>query len=295
MHLFLGDDGNLRAIWRATVYFALGNWAVFPLLGRLSSLLEQHLHLAQGLTWQNIASSELQNFCTALLCTGIFAPYERRRVDSNGLPVNHALDALTWEGMAAGVVMAGAVALGMLALGGMQIHGIATTASALPLYALGWLAANICVGIAKEFWYRSYFLQTLWKSLGFGPAAIIVALIFAADHYFYKPGENIWDVLSLVSLSLLLCYTVLRTGTLWFAVGFHIAFDYIQLFVIGTPNGSQLPVGRFLDATFQGAAWLTGGVLGTEASFLLYPMIALLWIYIWWRFRGNVPAARIAP
>lgn len=295
MHLFLGDDGKLRPIWRAVVYFALGNWAVFPLLGRLSSLLGQHLHLAQGLTWQNIALSELQNFCAALLCTGIFALYERCRVDSYGLPVKQALDALTWEGMAAGVVMAGAVALGMLALGSMQIHGIATTASALPLYALGWLAANICVGIAEEFWYRSYFLQTLWKSLGFWPAAIIIALIFAADHYFYKPGENIWDVISLVSLSLLVCYTVLRTGTLWFAVGFHIAFDYMQLFVIGTPNGSQIPVGRLLDATFQGPAWVTGGVLGTEASFLMYPMIALSWIYVWWRFRGNEPTARIVP
>jgi preprotein translocase subunit SecF len=40
---------------------------------------------------------------------------------------------------------------------------------------------------------------------------------------------------------------------------------------------------------FNGPAWLTGGVLGTEASFLMYPAIVLLWIYVWWRYRANLP------
>jgi len=31
-----------------------------------------------------------------------------------------------------------------------------------------------------------------------------------------------------------------------FAVGFHFAFDYMQLFVIGTPNGAQFPVRDYL-------------------------------------------------
>jgi membrane protease YdiL (CAAX protease family) len=177
----------------------------------------------------------------------------------------------------------------MIALGGMRIEGLAGSGSALALSALAWLGANVCVGIAEEFWFRSYFLQTLWKSVGFWPAAIVIALIFAAEHYFFKTGENLWDVITLVSLSLLLSYSLLRTGTLWFAVGFHIAFDYMQLFVIGTPNGAQFPVGRLLDVRFNGPAWLTGGVLGAEASFLMYPAIALLWLYVWWRYRANPP------
>jgi membrane protease YdiL (CAAX protease family) len=223
-------------------------------------------------------------FVVALLCTALFARYEGRRIDSYGLPLRRAFGARTWEGALAGVVMAAVVALGMYMLGGMQVLGLATTGSALVLSALSWLMTNILIGVAEEFWYRSYILQTLWKSLGFWPAAIIIALNFAADHYFFKSGENIWDVITLVSLSLLMCYSVLRTGTLWFAVGFHIAFDYMQLFVIGTPNGAQVPVGRLLNVHFTGPAWLTGGVLGTEASFLMYPMLALLWFYLWWRF-----------
>jgi len=126
--------------------------------------------------------------------------------------------------------MAGAVALGMIVLGGMQIIGWAGTGSAVMLSALTWLVANVCVAIAEEFWFRSYLQQTLWKSIDFWPSATVIALIFAAEHYFFKQGENVWDVITLVSLSLLLSYSMLRTGTLWFAVGFHFAFDYMQLF-----------------------------------------------------------------
>jgi membrane protease YdiL (CAAX protease family) len=286
---FIGPDGKLRAIWRATIYYAAGTFLVFPLLGWPVALVAKSLGLRPGLTAANIALAELRNFGVALICTGVFALYERRRVDSYGLPVNRAFGRQTFEGAAAGVIMAGAVALGMITLGGMQIKGLAGGAGALTLSALAWLGANICVGIAEEMWFRSYLQQTLWKSITFWPASIVIAFIFAAEHYFFKEGENVWDVITLVSLSLLMSYTMLRTGTLWFAVGFHFAFDYMQLFVIGTPNGAQFPVGRLLDARFNGPAWLTGGELGTEASFLMYPAIALLWLYVWWRYRASPP------
>jgi hypothetical protein len=274
------------------VIFAVLAYQVLPrVLEPVVGFVAERLHVAPALTPGRDALWEITSFLIALVCTAIFARYERRRVDSYGLPVSQALGARTAEGALVGVVMAGAVAVGMYLLGGMQVHGLATSGSALALSALAWLGSNMCVGVAEEFLYRSYFLQTLWRSIGFWPASIVIALLFAADHYFFKAGENVWDVITLVSLSLLVCYSVLRSGTLWFAVGFHIAFDYMQLFVIGTPNGDQVPVGRLLDVSFQGPAWLTGGVLGTEASFLMYPLIALSWLYVWWRFRGN-PALR---
>jgi CAAX protease family protein len=287
---FISSDGRLRAIWRAATYYVVGTLLIFPLLNWLFGFVAESLHLSPGLSPGNIAFGELfRNFADAVICTGAFALYEGRRVDSYGLPVNRAFGWQTFEGAAAGVIMAGAVALGMFALGGMQIRGLVGSTSVLAFSALAWLGASVCVGIAEEFWFRSYLQQTLWKSIGFWPASVVIALIFAAEHYFFKPGENVWDVITLVSLSLLLSYSILRTGTLWFAVGFHSAFDYMQLFVIGTPNGSQVPNGRLLDVRFDGPAWLTGGVLGTEASFLMYPAIMLLWLYVWWRYRANPP------
>jgi membrane protease YdiL (CAAX protease family) len=272
---------------RAVAFVALSLVVENYLLDPVFHFVGQRLGLAPGLTAAAIALNEFENFCVALICTAALALYERRRVDSYGLPIARALGRDTWEGAGAGAVMAASVAIGMLALGGMQIRGLATTGAALAISALVWLGANMLVGVAEEFYFRSYFLQSLWKAIGFWPASIVISFLFAADHYFFKPGENVWDVITLVSLSLVMCYSVLRTGSLWFAVGFHFSFDYMQLFVIGTPNGSRLPVGRLLDATFNGPAWLTGGVLGTEASVLMYPLIATLWLYVWWRFRAR--------
>jgi membrane protease YdiL (CAAX protease family) len=286
---FFVVDGQVRPIWRAALYFGLGTWVLMPLTDWLHPTLVSALRPGQGFSAGAVALGEAELFVVALICTAILGAYERRRADRYGLPLESAFRSQTLEGAACGVAMAGAVALGMLALGGMTIHGFATTGSAVVLSGLAWLGANICIGVAEEFWFRSYLLQTLWRSLGFWPGAIVTALIFTAAHYFYKQGENIWDVITLISLSLLMSYTVLRTGTLWFAVGFHVAFDYMQLFIIGTPNGSRLPAGRLLDVTFQGPAWLTGGNLGTEASFLMYPMIALLWVYVARRFRDRPP------
>lgn len=278
--IFLGRDGRVRLLWRAVIFYLLVDELAPLVLDPLLGFAEQRLQMPEGLSASNVALNEIENFIAALIVTALLALYEGRRVDSYGLPLAGAFSGQTAQGALVGALMAGLVALGMYALGGMQVHGLAITGSTLATAALAWLGANLCVGVAEEFVYRSYFLQTLWKSIGFWLASIVIAVLFAADHYFFKPGENLWDVITLMSLSLLLCYSVLRTGTLWFAVGFHIAFDYLQLFVIGTPNGSAIPQGRMLNVTFEGPAWLTGGVLGTEASMLMYPVIALAWLYV---------------
>lgn len=286
-HALFGSDGKLRFIWRAASFYVLGEYVVFPALEWIYELAALQFGIRTDLNAANVGFGELRNFLAALICTGLFALYEHRRVDSYGLQLSAVLKSRTFEGVGVGIAECALVALGMIALGGMHVRGLALGGAALFIMPIAWLAACISVGLAEEFWFRSYFQQALWKSIGFWPASIVIALIFAAEHYFYKQGENIWDVISIVSFSLLCSYSIRRTGTLWFAVGYHAAFDFMQLFVIGTPNGSAIPVGRLLDVTFTGPAWLTGGVLGTEASFLDYPAIALVWLFVWWRYRAN--------
>lgn len=281
--LALDDDGKLRYLWRAAIFIALFQFAVMPLAFMVAAPFGKTWNIPPGLSAAGIAFDEGVILIVGLICTALFMVFERQGLAAYGLPLGRAFGSRTFEGLAAGIFMAGAVAAGMILLGGMQVHGPALTGSALALSALAWLGANVLVGLAEELWFRAYFLQSLWKSIGFWPAAVAIAAYFAALHYFFKEGENVWDVITLVSLSMLLCYSVLRTGTLWFAVGFHIAFDFMQFFVIGTPNGNLIPKGRMLDVSFDGPAWLTGGVLGTEASVLMYPAIALLWLYVWRR------------
>jgi hypothetical protein len=286
--LVIGSDRKLRPIWRAILWVVLTVFVAMPLFGKLLDLiLGPPPPGALVFSPANLALVEGFNFACALFVTALFALYERRRFDSYGMPVGEALKSPTWEGLAVGTIQPAVIALAMLAYGAMQIHGLAQPVAASTASGLAWLGACVCIGIAEEFMFRGYFLQTLWKAIGFWPAATVVAIVFAGVHYLLKPGENLWDIVALVSFSFLCCYSVLRTANLWFAVGIHVAYDFMQLFVIGTPNGGHFPVGRLLDASFNGPAWLTGGPLGTEASWLALPLDALAFAYLWWRFRKN--------
>jgi len=61
-----------------------------------------------------------------------------------------------------------------------------------------------------------------------------------------------------------------------FAIGFHAAFDFANLFVFSGQNAGEYAVGHLLDTTWQGPNWLTGGLLGPEASWMVFPVISVM-------------------
>jgi len=170
--IFLGPDNKLRMIWRAVLFYGVGTFILFPLLGWPLEFVAKALHLTDGLSAGILALGEFEGLLVALICTGAFALYERRRIDSYGLPAARVFSSQTFEGALAGILMAGAVALGMFALGGMQVNGLAIHGRELVLSALAWFGANIVIALAEESWFRGYFQFSLWRSIGFWPASI---------------------------------------------------------------------------------------------------------------------------
>src|SRR5437763_16789282 len=94
---FIGPDGKLRMIWRATLYDAVGTWLVVPMLDWAFALIAESLRLTPGLSAGYVGLGEFRNFFDACICTGAFALYESRRLDSYGLPVNRAFSLHTFE------------------------------------------------------------------------------------------------------------------------------------------------------------------------------------------------------
>jgi hypothetical protein len=205
-----------------------------------------------------------------------------------------AFGPLFWEGSfwgaAAVVVLVAAIA----ALGGYHIHGWSQVGGSLQVNAVLWLAAMVLVGLSEEVTFRGYPLAALADGIGFWPASLVLSLVFAALHYFTKPMENVADALSVGLIGLFLCLTLRRTGNLWFAIGFHFAFDFAAIPFFGAPNtGNQgHPVDtRLLDSSFSGPDWLTGGARGIEASWLVFAVIAALFVFFHQRF----PTTRFPP
>src|SRR5439155_103737 len=289
--LFIGPDG-LRHGWRFLVFVAAIVLVAQFLAQFAIAFLEMKLFVDRSaLSASSLILGDSLDLIVILIVTGVFALCERRRIDSYGLPINEAFGGLFWNGVVAGLAAIAFVGAGMLVTGGMRIHGLALRGADLVTSPLLWLVAMLFVGLTEEYFFRGYALQSLWRGAGFWPAALITTALFAGLHLL-KPHENAIDVGMIFALGLIICISVRITGSLWWAVGWHAAFDFGQFFIIGTPNAGRLPQGRLFDVTFPGPAWTTGGELGTEASYFMIPAALGTFLYIIWFLRRRSPGLK---
>ena len=79
-------------------------------------------------------------------------------------------------------------------------------------------------------------------------------------------GENPVGALEVFLFAIFACLTLRRTGTLWFAIGFHAAGDYAETFLFSVKDSGFAASGTLLNSSMQGPAWLTGGNVGPEGS-----------------------------
>jgi hypothetical protein len=65
---------------------------------------------------------------------------------------------------------------------------------------------------------------------------------------------------------------------LWFAVGFHAAWDWGETFFYSVPDSGTIFPGHLLKSSFHGPPWLTGGMVGPEGSLLCFVVMAVVWV-----------------
>ena len=219
----------------------------------------------------------------AILATWLVSRMEKRPLGDYGIFPRQALGARFWEGIVWGFAALSAIPLFLRATGNFQIDSVALTGNAAFRYALGWAAVFIFVGISEEFAFRGYWLFSFARRMRFWPAALITSVVFGAAHL-GNPGENALGILQVIAVGLLFCLSIRRTGTLWFALGFHAAWDWAETFFYGTPDSGMVGIGRFLNTSVHGPDWLTGGSAGPEGSILVFAVILLCALLIHFRF-----------
>ncbi|MGA8238744.1 MAG: CPBP family intramembrane glutamic endopeptidase, partial [Candidatus Sulfotelmatobacter sp.] len=219
---------------------------------------------------------ESQAIIEVLIATWIMARIERRRFIDYGIPVRTAFGRDFWVGLAWGAASTSLLVGLIAAFGGYSILGLALHGGTLWYFAGVWIIANLLIGFAEELQFRAYLLATLADGIGFWAGAILLSIGFGALHYFLKPHERWEDFASTGLLGLFMCFTLRRTGSLAFAIGFHAAFDLANLFVWSGQNAGEYAVGHLLETRWSGPQWLTGGLLGPEASRMVFVVIALM-------------------
>jgi len=208
-----------------------------------------------------------------VLATWVVSRIEKRPLVDYGIPVRRAFGARFWEGALWGFAMLSAILLALWVSGHFQIDSVALTGKGVLRWGLAWGVTFLAVSLNEELAFRGYWLFTMSRRMRFWPAAFFLSAVFGAAHL-GNHGENILGILQVVATGLLFCLMIRRTGTLWFVIGFHAAWDWAETFFYGTPDSGLLGVGRLLNTSVHGPNWLTGGSAGPEGS--IFAMLILL-------------------
>jgi membrane protease YdiL (CAAX protease family) len=292
--IFVGPNG-VRAGWRFLLYV----FAATGLQGLIQyAIMKAGYKPSPGFNVTDFLISDGAGLVAMLVVAFVFARFERRTVGSYGFPIRRAFGAMWWEGMLWGAFAPLAAMAMIVAAGGARIDGFALHGELLAKAALIWFGTMIVLGLFEEYLFRGYPFDALARGLGFWPAAWLMAILFGGLHYFEKPMENWVDATTVGLLGLFLTLTLRRTGDLWFAAGFHTAFDFLALNVLGAPNtGNQgKPLADHLLATrWIGADWITGGPRGLEASLFMFLVLAALFVLFDRRFPAKRRELQDAP
>jgi len=268
--LFFGPDG-LRPGW-GFLFYTLGFYALQRSANRLAWAHDFGTH---GL-WSTLFQ-ELGDFVSAVLPALLLAKIERRPFGAYALPPRQAFGKLFWVGSAWGFVSISALlgalyGLHVFSFGHLALHGLR-----IARFAAFWAVMFLFVGLFEEFLLRGYTQFTLTRGIGFWPAAVVLSSAFGLIH-FWNGGEQWTGLLAAAAIGFFLCLTLRRTGNLWFAVGFHAAWDWGETFFYSVPDSGMVAPGHLLSSSLHGAPWLSGGSVGPEGSVLCFVVIAITWI-----------------
>lgn len=307
--VFIGPDG-LRPGWGLAIFIAL----TFGVIQGLA-VAASHLHLLpkDAAAETNVSPafaffSEAVPFLAILLVTWIMSKIERRPHASYGLGSRRALPHF-FAGLAWGVTCLSLLVLILWKSGLLVIDGRLLFGAEAFHYGAIWFGGFLAVGLLEEYLTRGYLLFTIGrgassiysllfdtrqnKALGFWTAAILLSLLFGLGHG-SNPGESPIGLLSAGLASVVFCLSLWRTGSLWWAIGFHASWDWAQSFLYGVADSGLMVQHRFLATHPVGKPIMSGGTTGPEGSIFVLAVLALVVVIITFtlpRTIADAPAA----
>jgi membrane protease YdiL (CAAX protease family) len=162
-------------------------------------------------------------------------------------------------------------------------------------YGAIWMVGFILVGLLEEYMLRGYLQYTIARgaaslygllfetkhreALGFWTAAALLSFVFGFGHI-SNPGESAIGLWSAGLIGLIFCLTLWKTGSLWWALGFHASWDWAQSFVFGVADSGTMVQGHLYASHPVGDVILSGGTTGPEGSALILPVLGVLVVVI---------------
>jgi membrane protease YdiL (CAAX protease family) len=275
--LFRGDSG-LRTGWRLLIFITI-IFALFEIRGVIGR------DLLRGLDdGSRFVFNQSTRFVICLLACLVMTKIENRTIADYGLPWRRMFQTEFWVGAVMGFLALTVLLLVMKLLGVFDFGSIALHGGEIWKWAAVYGVAFLIVALSEEFFYRGYPQFTLSSGIGFWPAAIVANALFGLSHS-SNHGETPAGLINAGLAGLFFCLLLQRSGNLWMPIGFHLAWDWAQTFFYGVPDSGIVVPGHLFNSKFSGAAWLTGGSVGPEGSWLCTAVFALLTLIVLARMR----------
>jgi uncharacterized protein len=218
---------------------------------------------------------EFAGLVAAIVPAIILAKVEKRQWAAYGLSLRRALGRNFWAGAVWGFLGISALIVALYGLHDFTFGRVVLHGARIAKFAAYWSAMFLFVALFEEFLFRGYTQFTLGRGIGYWPAAIILSTSFGLVHL-GNEGEQWPGALAAAFIAIFFCWTLRRTGNLWFAVGFHAAWDWGESFFYSVPDSGLPAPGHLLNSSLHGSVWFTGGSVGPEGSVLCFLVIALI-------------------
>lgn len=289
--VFFGPQG-LRAGWGillfAAIWFALSQAAEWVLVPLLNVNMSQPIPPGKGVL------IEVGQFIPMVIATWLMSIIERRPVLAYGYQGEGKALRLV-SGIAWGFIAISGLVLTLWKSGFLNLHQGSLSVGSAVADAAVWGLIFLIAGFFEESLFRGYVQFTLLRGIGFWWGAVIFSLIFGYMHL-RNSGESPVGLASVVGAGLIFSLSLWYTGSLWWAVGFHAAWDWGQSYFYGTPDSGMLAQGHWLQSEPAGPVFWSGGTTGPEGSILVVAvlLISALVMALWWGRRGRSPFAGAA-
>jgi membrane protease YdiL (CAAX protease family) len=253
-----------------------------------------HLLPAKEISFGMGLFAESLPLLAVFLVTWIMSKIEKRPNSVYGLGGNRRLPYFLM-GLGSGVTCLSLLVLTLWKAGLLVFDGRLLFGTDVLRYSAMWIFAFVVVGVLEEYLNRGYVLFTLtrglaaiysWlfktrqsKALGFWTGALIVSLLFGLGHE-TNPGESPIGLLSAGLGSLVFCLSLWRTGSLWWAIGFHASWDWAQSFLYGVPVSGLMVEHHLLATRPLGRSLMSGGTTGPEGSIFVLPLLVVISLII---------------
>jgi len=133
---------------------------------------------------------------------------------------------------------------------------------------------------------------------GFWQAAWVTSTFFGMGHT-GNNGENWIGIFAAAFIGFVFCVSVRVTGSAWWAIGCHAAWDWGETYFYGTADSGYVAPGHYLSTTLNGPALWSGGADGPEGSLMVVPvclvLLALLLVVYGRRKTAALPVAAAEP